>query len=195
MEATRFNTIADVYDETRGKLEEETLKGMGEMFSKHGCHSILEIGVGTGRVALPLVKLGYSVTGMDISIRMMEKARDKGFPNLFLADGKQVPFKEKSFDAALMAHVFHLLDDPIVVMKEAAKVCRVGVFGLVRKGAGMGFYWRDENRENLDENTKKLFEERRARFRKIFEKYGLDPTQMFSNWRREEGVIETISSG
>ncbi len=193
MSLTRFDTIADVYDETRRKLDEETLVGMDEMVTKHGCHSILEIGVGTGRVALPLMKKGYTVTGMDISIRMMERARVKGFRNLILADGRNVPFREKSFDAALMAHVFHLLDDPVAVMKEAAKVCRVGVFALVRKdGRWPGSFWREDasKENNYDEETKKLIEERRTRVRKIFEKYGFDPSKMSPNWRREEGVIE-----
>jgi len=37
----------------------------------------LEIGVGTGRIALPLALLGFSVTGIDISEGMMERLREK----------------------------------------------------------------------------------------------------------------------
>jgi ubiquinone/menaquinone biosynthesis C-methylase UbiE len=188
--ATRFDTIADVYDETRRRLDIETLEGVDAMLSKHGCHNILEIGVGTGRVALPLIERGYEVAGADISIKMMGRAREKGLRNLLLADGARLPFREKSFDAAFMAHVFHLLENPLIVMIEAAKVASVGVFALVRKGGRRWFFGGSDPPENLDEYEKILYEERRARFRKLFEKYNYDPAQLGANWRKEEGIVE-----
>jgi SAM-dependent methyltransferase len=38
---------------------------------------ILELGVGTGRVAIPLARKGYSVVGLDITGAMIERAWDK----------------------------------------------------------------------------------------------------------------------
>jgi SAM-dependent methyltransferase len=38
---------------------------------------ILELGCGTGRVTLPLARAGFSVTGIDISQEMLERARGK----------------------------------------------------------------------------------------------------------------------
>jgi ubiquinone/menaquinone biosynthesis C-methylase UbiE len=193
-----FDQIADVYDETRRGLGEATLKGIEEMLTEYACRSILEIGVGTGRIALPLIKSGFEVTGMDISRRMMEKATAKGMRGLIRAEGSKAPFREKSFDAILMAHVFHLLDDPQSVMREAARVSRVGVFALVRKRTGAHswslFYNGDNSTGELsdyDEDTKKFFEERRERFRKIFKKYGQDPSEIFPNWRKEKEVLDT----
>ncbi len=190
-----FDQIADVYDETRRELGEATLRGIEDKLTKHGCRSILEIGVGTGRIALPLIKSGFEVSGMDISRRMMEKARAKGMRSLFRAEGSQAPFREKSFDAVLMAHVFHLLDDPQSVMREAARLSRVGVFALVRKRTeahSWSFYGGDDSAERMsDEDTRKFFEERRERFRKIFKKYGKDPSQIFPNWRKEKEVLDT----
>ncbi|HXQ92968.1 MAG TPA: class I SAM-dependent methyltransferase [Nitrososphaerales archaeon] len=202
MAAPVFDQIADVYDETRRALDETTLKGINDMLGKYGCSSILEIGVGTGRIALPLIKSGYEVIGMDISRRMMEKARAKGMPSLFLAEGSKAPFREKSFDATLMAHVFHLLDNPQSVMREAARMSRVGVFALVRKRTGTRFWsslygGEDDSdcskmTESFDnEAERKFYHERRARFRKIFEKYGWNPSQVFLNWRREQEILET----
>jgi SAM-dependent methyltransferase len=136
MTTAEFDRVADVYDETRRALDEETLAGIKEMLVKYGCHAILEIGVGTGRVSSPLMKSGYDMTGVDVSRRMMEKARSKSLTNLVLGDGRNAPFRENSFDATLMAHVFHLLEDPLLVMREGARVGRVGVFALVRKWPG-----------------------------------------------------------
>ena len=168
------------------------------MLIKYGCHSILEIGVGTGRVALPLIKSGYEVTGADTSGRMMEKARAKGMRTLVLAEGSKAPFRDKSFDATLMAHVFHLLENPMSVMREAARISRVGVFALVRKRSGARGPWSwfcgDDNSLPSDgEPARKFFEEGRERFRKISEKYGWnwDPSQRLRNWGREQEILET----
>jgi len=194
MATAEFDQIADVYDETRRVLNHETLNGIKEMLTKYGCHSILEIGVGTGRIAIPLIKDGYDVIGADISRRMMEKARAKGMRNLFLTEGSRVPFREMSFDATFMAHVFHLLDNPISVMTEAARVSRVGVFALLRKRASDRWSWfYDDNHILNDEVTRKFLDERRERFRKIAKKYAwsLDPSHRLRNWRREQEILET----
>ena len=80
---------------------------------------------------------------------MIGKARAKDINNnVILADGSRTPFREKSFDAVLMAHVFHLLDDPVKVLREAARVCTRGVFALVKKRSresslGQSFFWGD----------------------------------------------------
>lgn len=200
MAAAEFDSIADVYDETRRPLDGETLNGIDEMLEKHGCRSVLEIGVGTGRVSVPLTKNGYEVVGVDLSKRMMERARTKGIKNLVLAEGGRTPFREQIFDAVLMAHVFHLLQEPMAVMHEAARVSRVGVFALVRKGV------RDRpwltlfgggppviNESGNDESTKRLFEQRRERFRQIAEKYhwSWDSSHRLRNWGREQELLET----
>jgi SAM-dependent methyltransferase len=203
LSTVEFDRIADVYDETRRALGEETLDGIRQMLTRHGCNSVLEIGVGTGRVSAPLLKSGYEVSGVDVSRRMMERARAKGVSNLVLADGRMTPFREKSFDATLMAHVFHLLEGPLSVMREAARVSRVGVFALVRRGTGgrpwFPFYG-GEDLPSFDADggssemaARKFFEERRERFRKIAEKYhwNWNPSQHYRNWRNEQEILET----
>jgi SAM-dependent methyltransferase len=202
LSTAEFDGIADVYDDTRRALDEDTLTGITEMLTKHGCHSILEIGVGTGRVSVPLTRSGYEITGVDISRRMMEKAMAKGITNLILAEGSRTPFRDRSFDATLMAHVFHLLDDPLSVMREAARISKVGVFALVRKRSEdlswFRSYWGEsplrpasETNSN-DEATRRFTEERRERFRKIAEKYhwSRDSSQHARNWGREREILD-----
>jgi ubiquinone/menaquinone biosynthesis C-methylase UbiE len=197
-----FDQIAEVYDETRRPLATETVEGMKEMFSKHECHSILEIGVGTGRVSLPLKNSGFEMTGVDISIKMMEKARGKGLENLILASGNQTPFKDEIYDATIMAHVFHLLDDPVSVLREASRVSHIAVFALVRKGAwggrwqgylyGMPRGGQAVGGGEMDEATRKYLEERREHFRAIAEKYGWKPDLARErHWEREQEILTT----
>jgi SAM-dependent methyltransferase len=196
-----FDRIADIYDETRRALDVKTLAGITGVLARHHCRSLLEIGVGTGRISAPLAKTGIALVGMDISRRMMEKARVKGLGDLVLAEGKTAPFKEKSFDGVVMAHVFHLLEEPVAVMREAARVSKVGVFALLRKREGdrvwFPFYGAGDmssppgGGSSTDPRTKFL-EERRERFRKIADRYNWKwDSSRFRNWRREREILES----
>jgi ubiquinone/menaquinone biosynthesis C-methylase UbiE len=201
-----FDRFAEVYDETRRALDERTLQGIKEMLTKHQCHSILEIGVGTARVALPLSKSGFEITGLDLSKRMMEKAQSKGVKNLILAEGSRAPFKDKSFDATLMVHVLHLLSDSMSVMQEAAKISRIGVFALLRKkpddgreprwfsflfGAGDPPNAQAADMDNTGRSN--MVSSERNRFRHIAEKYGYDwdyAAKRLGSWVREYEILD-----
>jgi ubiquinone/menaquinone biosynthesis C-methylase UbiE len=187
-----YDAIADVYDETRRPLDRVTLLGIKQGLVARGCRSILEIGVGTGRVSVPLMKEGFEMTGLDISAKMMERARSKGHGNLVLGDGVRPPFREGSFDAVVLAHVIHLIEDPCGLVNEAAKVAKVGVYALIRK--------RDENRAwfpffgtadgGSPEEAQKAMDEMRASFRKIAAKYGWTwDRSRPRNWGREKELL------
>jgi ubiquinone/menaquinone biosynthesis C-methylase UbiE len=201
-----FDRFAEVYDETRSALDEQTLQGIKEMLTQHQCHSILEIGVGTARVALPLSKSGFEITGLDLSKGMMKTAQSKGVKNLILAEGSRAPFKDKSFDATLMVHVFHLLADPMSVMREAAKISRIGAFALLRKRP-------DDGREprwfallfgasgppnaqvgDMDQaGRSNMVSLERNRFRHIAEKYSYDwdrAAKRLRSWAREYEILD-----
>jgi 2-polyprenyl-3-methyl-5-hydroxy-6-metoxy-1,4-benzoquinol methylase len=67
---------------------------------------IIDIGCGTGRHSVELTKRGYSVTGIDLSESLLEKARAKaksyGLQIEFLRhDARNLPF-ENQFDVAIM---------------------------------------------------------------------------------------------
>ena len=67
---------------------------------------IIDIGCGTGRHSIELSKRGYSMTGIDLSESLLEKAREKakqkGVRIDFLKhDARSLPF-DKQFDVAIM---------------------------------------------------------------------------------------------
>ena len=67
---------------------------------------IIDIGCGTGRHSIEFSKRGYSITGIDLSESLLEKAREKasqsGLQIDFLRhDARNLPF-ESQFDAAIM---------------------------------------------------------------------------------------------
>jgi len=99
-------------------------------FELKDCTKILDVGVGTGRLAEPLQKAGFEVVGIDISRRMMSKAKEKGLQDLLLADARFIPFKDKTFDVAISVHVLHLISEWKKTLREVCRVSRHAMFSL-----------------------------------------------------------------
>lgn len=95
---------------------------VGAVVSKlSGCRRVLDVAVGTGRFAVPLTREGFEVVGADISGKMMAVAQRKGIRNLVRADVAQLPFRDRSADAALISHLVHLLQFPGRVLREVSR--------------------------------------------------------------------------
>lgn len=67
---------------------------------------IIDVGCGTGRHAIELTKRGYSVTGIDLSVSQLQKAREKAVKEnlkieFLMHDARNLPFKNR-FDVAIM---------------------------------------------------------------------------------------------
>jgi len=66
-----------IYQDKNYDNECDLLESIFKKYSKKPIKSILDLGCGTGNHAIPLVKRGYQVTGVDISESMLEHARKK----------------------------------------------------------------------------------------------------------------------
>lgn len=74
--ATYGDAFADVYDEWYGAISD--LDGtVDSILELAGGRRVLELGVGTGRIALPLARRGSSITGIDASAAMLAVLRTK----------------------------------------------------------------------------------------------------------------------
>ncbi len=131
-----FDSIASAYDATRDPIDSGTLAEVGRLLREHQVATVLDVGVGTGRVAAPLSALGFVVTGVDASTGMLARARSKGLGRLVRGSAYRLPFASNGVDAALFVHVLHLLDDPATALQEATRVGRRGAFALVHPGSG-----------------------------------------------------------
>ncbi len=70
------DAIADVYDAWYGDITD--LDASIEFLSHHaGEGRVLELGIGTGRLAVPLAATGASVVGIDVSRAMLDRLRAK----------------------------------------------------------------------------------------------------------------------
>ena len=105
--------------------------------SRDGVTRILEAGVGTGRIAVPLQQRGLQIVGVDLAREMLTRARGKGVRDLILADANRLPLREREFDAALMAHVIHLLEDPAETFESLRRVATKEIVIFVRDRDGV----------------------------------------------------------
>jgi SAM-dependent methyltransferase len=67
--------VAARYDESTAGMEIEPVVDF--LVALAGDHAVLELGIGTGRIALPLVQRGLRVHGIDLSTAMVAKLREK----------------------------------------------------------------------------------------------------------------------
>ena len=139
-DSIRFDTAADHYDKTRA-VSDETMDRTITMLSSElrDRGRVLEVGVGTGLLALRLHEAGIPVSGLDLSAPMLAKLVEKAggaspFP-LVLGDATTMPFADRAFGAAYLRWVLHLIPDWRAALGEMARVVRPGGVLLVSLGA------------------------------------------------------------
>ena len=66
--------IAEIYDQLHSSYDEAAISTLSQLA---GNGPVLELGIGTGRIALPLAKSGLEVFGIDASVAMISKLRAK----------------------------------------------------------------------------------------------------------------------
>ncbi|TVQ09598.1 MAG: SAM-dependent methyltransferase [Leptolyngbya sp. DLM2.Bin27] len=127
-----FDRAADFYDQTRTLTPAVSERLTGEILKLAQATpetTFFEPGIGTGRVALPLVERGYGYTGVDVSEAMMDKLRQKleGKTHrltLINADVTALPLEDHSFDVAIAPHILHLIADWQTAMDELRRVLK-----------------------------------------------------------------------
>ncbi len=106
----------------------------------------IEIGVGSGRFAAPL---GMQV-GIDPSREMLNRARDRGI-DVVEGVAEALPFRDRTFDTALLVTTVCFVDDLPQAMSEAERVLdRSGalVIGYIDKESPVGQVYQDEKEAN-----------------------------------------------
>jgi SAM-dependent methyltransferase len=132
-----FDRVADIYDKTRGYSSQSMEKVIDALKRElEGSTRALDIGMGTGRFSEPLQRAGIEVVGIDLSRKMMEKAREKGTANMTVADARMLPFRDSSFDDAISVHVLHLIREWQIALREISRVTRNHLISIGKEGPG-----------------------------------------------------------
>jgi len=126
-----YENLSWVYDFTFGPaLHPGRVDAIRRMNIKPG-DRVLEVGVGTG-INASLYPRDCSVTGIDLSTKMLEKARKrvarKGVHNVRLLemDATNLKFPDGTFDVVYAPYVISVVPDPVAVTREMSRVCRPG---------------------------------------------------------------------
>lgn len=136
-----FDRIAERYDQTRGfpsGVAADVAAGLAHEAGLVPGMRMLEIGVGTGRIAVPVAThvFGLHYVGADISSAMMRQLRAKLKPatsiDLLQSDATRLPFSNSSFEVALEVQVLHLVSSVEQAIEELWRVLRPG--GLFLRG-------------------------------------------------------------
>ncbi len=126
-----YGKLASVYDWTFGPtLHPGRLQAIQRM-GLEPTDRILEVGVGTG-INATLYPRECSVTGIDFSASMLERAREriarKGMTNVRLLemDAAALAFADDTFDIVYAPYLISVVPDPVRVAAEMRRVCRPG---------------------------------------------------------------------
>jgi ubiquinone/menaquinone biosynthesis C-methylase UbiE len=154
LDAVSFDRAAGYYDATRSLPDDvrEAITGLlaAELAGRGRC---LEIGIGTGRMSLPLRARQVALMGADISLAMLERlVRNAGgqrpFP-LVVADATRLPLQPSSFGAVLASHLLHLVRDWSRALEEVLRVLTPEGALVIDFGGATPMPWSDASAERL----------------------------------------------
>lgn len=141
-ESVAFDRAAGYYDQTRG-FPPGVERGVAALIARVGNLTsesrVLEIGIGTGRIALPLAPHVSAYYGVDLARPMLDRMNEKSagepiYP--VIGDITRLPFASHSFDAVIAVHIFHLVPGYRDALREAARVLKPG--GVLLHGWNAG---------------------------------------------------------
>jgi len=127
----RYNRIAPLYDLMETFIERSRFQAWRSLlWSQVQPGRILEIGVGTGK-NMPFYPPKSEMTAIDLSERMLARAaqRARGLDitvDLYVMDVQHLSFPDDTFDTAVATFVFCSVPDPILGLREVARVVQPG---------------------------------------------------------------------
>lgn len=132
----KYNWIAPIYDLFGVLVESKARQRAIELSDIQNGEKVLEVAFGTGLNLVEILKRNPDgwVDGIDISMKMVEKARKRilktGRRNytLYLGDCRHLPFEDGTFDILMNQYLLDILpvDDFIPILLEFKRVMKEG---------------------------------------------------------------------
>ena len=146
-----FDRAAEYYDATRA-IDPDTLRRTIDVLAAELCDRgrVLEVGVGTGVLALALHDEGIPLVGIDLSrpmlMKLIEKAGGRAPCPLIQADATNLPLGTGTVGGAYMRWVLHLIPDWRTALAEMVRVVRPGGVLVIEPGGYSGAWHEVWNR-------------------------------------------------
>jgi len=125
-----FTRQADVYAVTPTVADPARIERLVEAVDAASGSRVLEVACGPGFLALAFAQRCREVVGLDLTdapLAIAEKHRDeRGLANVRFqcGDADHLPFAEGQFDVVVCRFAFHHFEEPGLVLREMARVCR-----------------------------------------------------------------------
>jgi len=125
-----YRRYARIYDVIFGAVLQPGRRAVLEALNLKPGDRVLEVGVGTG-ISLPLYPRNVRITGIDVSLEMLEKARARveraklsNVEALLEMDAETMAFPDASFDKVVAMYVVSVVPRPGKLLEELHRVCR-----------------------------------------------------------------------
>ncbi len=98
-----------------------------QLLEPRAAERILDAGCGSGIFTAPVVEHGSRVTGLDLSLPMLERARTRLPDQSFLAaDIRALPFQDEAFDKVVSVTALEFIENGRQALAELFRVTRPG---------------------------------------------------------------------
>lgn len=158
MKRVDFTRGASAYDRRHGALlAADAIQRIVDAAHLSADAAVLDVGAGTGRVAIPLAATGRRIIAIDPANAMLQQLANKSdgvSVSPVAAEGSRLPFANSHFDAVVFARVLYLMIDWREVVSEAIRVLKPAGRILHEWGNGVA----DEEWVQIREHARKLFE-------------------------------------
>jgi ubiquinone/menaquinone biosynthesis C-methylase UbiE len=127
-EAKRYDRVAWRYDFLESPMEMMAFSKLRKEMLADVSGKVLDVGTGTGK-NLPYYPAGVELVGIDISPKMLAKAKTRAEKlgldvDLQVMDVENLQFPDSTFDFIVVTFVFCSVSDPIKGLRELARVVR-----------------------------------------------------------------------
>jgi len=140
----QFTRQAAQFAQSATARSEQILERILRMARPGPADEALDVACGPGLLVCALAKRVQHATGIDLTPAMLEQARkteqEQGLTNVTweIGDVTALPYPDGRFEIVTCRFAFHHFSDPLIVLREMRRVCRLGGRIVVADSAPAG---------------------------------------------------------
>jgi ubiquinone/menaquinone biosynthesis C-methylase UbiE len=122
----RYDQTVDLYERRYSEIQRQKYPRLMDMLDLPCGSRVLDWGCGTGLAFSMLEQGGHIYLGIDFSLPMLLKARERSRASLVLCDCRRLPFRPECFDGILGATVIQNIPSGGATFEELSRILKKG---------------------------------------------------------------------